>query len=180
MFPILPLLDLLTQEFEEQSCALFSQGPDLERRGGGWRLLRHFGPAGRDQQTVQGPGDPQEEKRGACDLEPGMGEDGKTRNHQPCNDLSFAPLSAHDHTGGGRILKFLHSILVVVKEEKGLVRCEEGSQTKEPALGGKEADEFLLALSQHRAGHLGVGSHGVVLELDAFALPESSSYKGAA
>jgi hypothetical protein len=109
-----------------------------------------------------------------------MCEDGKTRNHQSCNDLPITPLGAHDHPGGGRIGQFLHSIIVTVEEEKGLVRSVDGSQPEEPALGGQEADEFLLALSQHRAGKLGVGAYGVVLELDAFALPESSPNKSAA
>ena len=57
---------------------------------------------------------------------------------------------------------------------------QDGSQAEEPTLGGKEANEFLLALSQHRAGNLGMGSHGVVLELDVFALPSPSPDKGAA
>ena len=179
MFPILPLLDLLAQEFEELSGALFSQGPDLEGRRGGRRRLQHFSPAGRKQEAVQGSGDPQEKQRGACDLKPGMAEDGKTRYDQSCNDLPFATLGAHRHAGGGLIGQFLQSVFITVEKEKGSVRSVDGSQAEEPALGGKEAYEFLLALSQHRAGHLGMGADGVMLELDAFALPSASPDKGA-
>jgi len=177
---ILPLLDLLAQEFEKPSGALFSQGPDLERRRGGRLRLQHFSPAGRKQEAVQGSGDPQEEKRGACDLKPGMSEDGETRYNQSCNDLPFAPLGAHGHPGGGRIREFLHSVLITGEEEKGLVRSEDGSQAEQTTLSGKEAYEFLLALPQHRAGNLGMGSHGVVLELDAFTLPDPPTDKGPA
>jgi hypothetical protein len=129
---------------------------------------------------MQGSGDPQEEKRGACDLKPGMSEDGETRYDQSCNDLPFAPLGAHRHPGGGLIDQFLQSVFITVEKEKGSVRSVDDSQAEEPTLGGKEAYEFLLALSQHRAGDLGVGAHGVMLELDAFALPEPSPDKGAA
>src|SRR4030042_4921604 len=87
-----------------------------------------------------------------------MCEDGKTRNHQSCNDLPIAPLGAHDHSGGGLIGQFFQSLFVTVEEEKGLVRSVDGSQAEEPALGGKEADEFLLAFSQDRAGNLGMRS----------------------
>jgi len=41
---------------------------------------------------VQSPGDAEKEKRAACDLKPGVAEESKTRNHHPCDDLSFAPL----------------------------------------------------------------------------------------
>jgi len=44
--------------------------------------------------------------------------------------------------------------------------------SEEPPLCGKEADKFLLALPQHRAGYLGVGTHGVVLEPDTLAFPD--------
>jgi len=180
MFSILPLLDLLAQEFEELSGALFSQGPDLEGRRGGRRRLQHFSPAGWNQQGVQSSGDPQEEKRGACDLKPRMSDDRKSRYDQSCNDLPFAPLRAHRHPGGGRIGQFVQSVFITVEKEKGSVRGVDDSQAEEPALGGKEAYEFLLALSQHRAGHPGMGAHGVMLELDAFALPDPSTDKGAA
>jgi len=56
----------------------------------------------------------------------------------------------------------------------------DGSQAEQPALGGEEAYEFLLALSQHRAGNLGMGSHRMMLEQHALALPDPSPDKGPA
>jgi hypothetical protein len=169
MLCILPLLNLSAQEFEEQPGAFLSQGPDLKGRGDGRLWLQDFSPAGWNQQAVQGSGDAEKKKRGACDLKPWMRKGGKPRNHKSCNDLPFAPLGAHRYTGGGRIGHFLQSVFVTVEEEKGLIRGEEGSQAEEPILGGQEADEFLLALPQHRPGDLGVGAHGVVLEPDTLA-----------
>ena len=179
-FPILPLLDLLAQELEELPGAFLSQGPDLKGREDGRLRLQDFSPAGRNQQSVQSPGDAEKEKRAACDLKPGVAEESKTRNHQPCDDLSFAPLGAHGHPGCGRIDQFLHRIFVTVEKEKGSVWSVDGSKAEEPPLCGKEADKFLLALPQHRAGYLGVGTHGVVLEPDTFAFPDPAPDKCAA
>ena len=113
-FPILPLLDLLAQEFEKLPGTFLSQSPDLEGRGDGRLWLQHFSPPGWNKQTVQGSGDSEKEKRGACDLKPGVAEDGKTSNHQPCDDLPFASLGAHGHPGSGPIGQFFHSVFVAV------------------------------------------------------------------
>jgi hypothetical protein len=171
MSRILPSLNPLAQEFEEQPGAFLSQGPDLEGLGNGGLWLQDLSPAGGNQQAVQSSDDAEEEKRGACDLKPGMGEEGKARNDKSCNDLPFAPLGAHCHPGGRLVVQFLHSVFVTIEEEKRLIRGEDAPQAEEPMLGGQEADEFLLALPQHRAGNLCVGAHGVVLEPDAFAFP---------
>jgi hypothetical protein len=55
-----------------------------------------------------------------------------------------------------------------------------GSEAKDPLVGGQEADEFLLALPQHRAGNFCVGAHGVVLEPDTLAFPDPLPDQGAA
>jgi len=180
MLLILPLLNLLAQEFEEFSGAFLSQSPDLEWRGDRRLRLQDFSPAGWNQQAVQSPGHAEKEKRSACDLKPGVAEEGKTRNHRPGNDLPFASLGAHGHPGGGRIGQFLHSVCVPIEKEKGLIRSVKGSEAKEPLVGGQEADEFLFAFPQHRAGNLCVGSHGVVLEPDTLAFPDPAPDKSPA
>ena len=162
------------------SGAFLSQGPDLKGRGDGRLRLQDFSPAGWNQQAVQSPGDAEKEKRGAGDLKPWMRKESKTRYHQPCDDLPFAPLGAHRHTGGGRISQFLHRIFVTVEEEKGAIRGVEGSKAEDPLIGGQEADEFLLALPQHRSGDLRVGAHRVVLEPDPLAFPDPLPDQGAA
>lgn len=180
MASILPLLNVLSQEFEKESGAFLSQSPDLEGRGDGGFRLQDFSPAGGDQQAVKNPGHAEKEKRRARDLKPGMPENGKTRNDQPCDDLPFAALGAHGHPGGRRIGQLIYSVSVIGEEENGLIRGEEGSQAEKPSLRGNEADKFLLALPQHRAGNFGVGTHRVVLEPDTFALLDPAADQGAA
>ena len=128
---------------------------------------------------MQGSGDAEKEKRRARDLKPGMPENGKTRNHQPCDDLSFAPLGADDHPGGRRIGQLIYSVSVIGEEENRLIRGEDGSQAEQPSLRGNEADKFLLALPQHGAGNFGVGAHSVVLEPDALAVSDPVLDQGA-
>ena len=154
-----------------ESGALLSQGPDLERRGGGGRAFHDLSPAGREQQAVQDSGDPQQEHRGTCNLKPRMPEQGKDRDGQPRNDLSLTTLGMHGHPGGGRIGQFFHRVLLTVAEEDGLVRREDGSQAKQATLGGEQADEFLLALPQHGSGDLGMRAHHMMFDREAFVSP---------
>jgi hypothetical protein len=71
-------------------------------------------------------------------------------------------------------------VFLPVAEEDGLVRGEEGSKAKQATLGGEQADEFLLALPQHRSRELGMGAHHVMLDQDLFILSHPPPDKGPA
>jgi len=92
MLPILPCWIFWRKNL--RSCrALFFRRPRSERRKDGSLRLQDFSPRVGTSSPCKAPA-MRKEKRAACDLKPGVAEESKTRNHHPCDDLSFAPLVA--------------------------------------------------------------------------------------